>query len=210
MAKKKFYVVWNGRKTGIFDRWETCKKSVDKFERAQFKSFTTLYEAEQAFNTGFEKHSTIKLQPSEQLRFLNDEVEDPVWESICVDASCLGNPGKLEYRGVWTKTGEEIFRQGPFENGTQNIGEFLAIVHGLAWLEKQGSTIALYTDSLTAIGWVKRKKHATQLEQKTANEPLFNLLERAEIWLNTHQIRNKILKWNTEIWGDIPADFGRK
>jgi len=209
MAKKKFYVVWNGRKTGIFDNWDQCRESVDGFERAQYKSFKTMFEAQRAYQEGYIPAVPV-VKPVEPMIFQDREIEDPIWDSISVDASCLGNPGVMEYRGVWTKTAEEIFRQGPFENGTVNIGEFLAIVHGLAWLEKKGSTIPVYTDSLTAISWLKNKKANTFLDKNSQNDPLFQLIERAENWINTHQIRSKILKWNTEVWGEIPADFGRK
>ena len=58
-------------------------------------------------------------------------------ESIAVDAACSGNPGNMEYRGVYTKTKEQIFHQGPFPQGTNNIGEFLALVHGLAFFKKR-------------------------------------------------------------------------
>lgn len=209
MAKKKFYVVWNGRKTGIFDNWDQCRESVDGFERAQYKSFKTMFEAQRAYQEGYIPAVPV-VKPVEPMIFQDREIEDPIWDSISVDASCLGNPGVMEYRGVWTKTAEEIFRQGPFENGTVNIGEFLAIVHGLAWLEKKGSIIPVYTDSLTAISWLKNKKANTFLDRNSLNDPLFQLVERAEHWINTHQIRSKILKWNTEVWGEIPADFGRK
>lgn len=208
--KQKYYVVWNGRQNGVFDSWEACKESVDGFERAQFKSYSTLFEAEHAYNSGYGKTPVIKVKPSEQIKFKNDEIENPVWESISVDAGCLGNPGILEYRGVITSTGEEIFRKGPFENGTQNIGEFLAIVHGLAYLRQKGSNIAVYSDSLTAIGWVKTKTPKTTLVKTESNEKLFELLERGVNWLKSNEYPNKLLKWKTEIWGEIPADFGRK
>ncbi|WP_049769545.1 RNase H family protein [Rippkaea orientalis] len=80
-----------------------------------------------------------------------------------VDASCIGNPGDVEYRGVSTETREEIFHKRPMAYGTKNLGEFLAIVHGLAYLKNQNKDIPLYSDSQTAILWVKNKKIKTKL-----------------------------------------------
>jgi len=130
--------------------------------------------------------------------------------SLSVDAACSGNPGVMEYRGVYTATGQEIFRQGPFQQGTNNIGEFLALVHGLALLKQQNSTIPVYSDSVSAMAWVRNKKAKTTLEICPENQILFDLIARAEKWLRTNSYSNPVLKWETRIWGEIPADFGRK
>ncbi|KAA6303564.1 MAG: Ribonuclease H [Candidatus Ordinivivax streblomastigis] len=137
-------------------------------------------------------------------------MSNKILNSLSVDAACSGNPGIMEYRGVFTATGEEIFHQGPFQQGTNNIGEFLALVHGLALLKKQNSTIPVYSDSVSAMAWVRNKKAKTTLEHCEANKILFELLARAENWLKTNTCLNPILKWETREWGEIPADFGRK
>ena len=116
----------------------------------------------------------------------------------------------MEYRGVYPPTMQEIFRIGPLKKGTNNIGEFLALVHGLALLKQKGSDLPIYSDSRNAIGWVKKKKCKTLLEREPVNEPIFDLIERAEKWLNTNTYTTPILKWETSEWGEIPADFGRK
>ena len=134
----------------------------------------------------------------------------PDFQSLSVDAACSGNPGLMEYRGVYTKTGEEIFRQGPFKDGTNNVGEFLALVHGLAFMKQKNSPLPIYTDSKTAIAWVKTKKAKTKLEKNDTNAILFDLISRAEKWLAENKYSTQILKWETEVWGEIPADFGRK
>ena len=109
-----------------------------------------------------------------------------------------------------TKTKKLLFKHGPFKQGTNNIGEFLALVHGLAELKKSKNLNPIYTDSITAISWVKKKKCNTKLERTEKTERLFLLVDRALIWLKTNSYNNKILKWKTKIWGEIPADFGRK
>jgi len=134
----------------------------------------------------------------------------PNFESMSVDAACSGNPGVMEYRGVYSKTGEEIFHQGPFKYGTNNIGEFLALVHGLALLKQKNSPLPIYTDSKTALAWVKLKKAKTKLEKNDSTDVLFDLIARAEIWLKNNKYTTVILKWETAVWGEIPADFGRK
>ena len=129
--------------------------------------------------------------------------------ALAVDAACSGNPGPMEYRGVYLGDGKEIFHFGPV-HGTNNIGEFLAIVHALALLDKQGLKMTIYSDSRTAISWVRKKCCKTQLERTEHTEQLFQLIERAEAWLKAHRVTNPIVKWETDQWGEIPADFGRK
>lgn len=199
---KKFYVVWAGHETGVFDNWEECQKSITGFPGAKYRAFKDETEANEAYAHGY-THKKGKTTPVR-----HHEVN---WDSICVDAACSGNPGILEYRGVDSKNGKEIFRQGPFNQGTNNIGEFLAIVHGLAWLKtNKNNYTGIYSDSRTALKWVRDKKVKTKLQPSNQNKKLFNLIERALIWLKTHDYDNPILKWDTESWGEIPADFGRK
>ena len=127
-----------------------------------------------------------------------------------VDAACSGNPGIMEYRGVELATGQELFHKGPFPLATNNIGEFLAIVHALSMLSGKKEKIAVYSDSGTAIGWVKNGKARSKLPRNEKTERIWNLLERAEDWLRQHPASPSLLKWHTSVWGEIPADFGRK
>ena len=210
MAKGKFYVVWQGHEPGVYRDWNVCKKQIENFPNAKYKSFEKEEEANVAFRRGFEDY--IKTGKSADKISLPKAsfAGKPDPESLSVDAACGGNPGIMEYRGVYTRTGQEIFRIGPFEEGTNNIGEFLAIVHGLAFLKKQNSPLPIYSDSVTAISWIKQKKCKTKLEENEKNTPIFELIERAEKWLNENTYATKILKWETTAWGEIPADFGRK
>ena len=129
--------------------------------------------------------------------------------AIAVDAACSGNPGKMEYQGIDLATGAQVFHFGPVY-GTNNIGEFLAIVHALALMEKTGVKKTIYSDSYNAILWVKKKQCKTKLERTPRTEQLFGIIARAERWLNTHAITTPIIKWETKKWGEVPADFGRK
>ncbi len=209
--KKKYYTVWKGHKTGVFDNWNDCKAQTANFEGARYKSFDTFEAAKTAFKGNYKeyigKNKRFKSELSaEQLK----KIGQPNYNSISVDAASSDNPGKMEYRGVDTKTKKQLFIQGPFEEGTNNIGEFLAIVHGLALLKKNNSNRIIYTDSRTAISWVKKKTCNTKLERNTKNKTLFELVDRAVIWLNSNSYSTTIVKWETKAWGEIPADFGRK
>lgn len=208
MSKAKFYVVWKGRKTGVFNSWEDCAAQVNSFTGAEYKAFESRAAAEEAFKGAYSdyKGRYVSSLSAESLR----KIGHPVMESVCVDAACSGNPGILEYHGVDTRTKRELFRQGPFENGTNNVGEFLAIVHALAVLQKKGLQDLVYSDSETAILWVKKKKCKTKLKPSENNRQIFDLIARAEDWLATNKYENPVLKWDTEAWGEIPADYGRK
>ena len=224
MAKQKFYVVWNGAEDGVYTSWEACKEAVEGFSGAKYQAFKTEAEAEEAFEMGYEafQEKMKEMKVPKDLKDLKEVKDDTpptpspklppaaINESIAVDAACSGNPGKMEYRGVYLRTGKEIFHYGPVW-GTNNIGEFLAIVHGLALLKQKGlNTMPIYSDSVNAQLWVKRKKCKTTLERNEKSEALYQLIERAENWLKNNTYQNPIVKWPTEEWGEIPADFGRK
>ena len=204
-GKNKFYVVWQGLNPGIYCSWEECLLQVKGVQGAKYKGFETREEAETAFSEGAPSYSP-RLKKEEPSKVLPADINC----AVAVDASCMGNPGKMEYQGVWAADGGLIFRIGPFEDGTNNIGEFLAIVHALAWMEKYGVNYTIYSDSRNAMLWVANKKCKTKLERTGRNDIIFELIERAEKWLNTHSFRAKIVKWDTKSWGEIPADFGRK
>jgi ribonuclease HI len=205
MAGKKWYVVWKGLVPGIYESWQECKQQIEGFEAALYKSFETQIQAVEAYRSDPHNYIGRKKKPD-----LHSCSSCFISYSLAVDAACSGNPGKMEYRGVYIETGEEIFHAGPFDTATNNIGEFLALVHGLALLKKQNSDIPVYSDSVNAIQWVKNKKCKTLLTPCQANEPVFDLISRAEKWLNENSYSNQILKWDTRAWGEIPADFGRK
>ncbi|MDD4141782.1 MAG: ribonuclease H family protein [Bacteroidales bacterium] len=207
--KRKYYVVWKGINTGIFDNWADCKSSVEGFQGAKYKSFETVEDATEAFRNGYEQYYRNKAQGGSAVSWQNAE-HRPIIPSVSVDAACSGNPGVLEFRGVETATGAEFFKQGPFVEGTVNIGEFLAIAWALALLKKAGSNLPIYSDSKTAIKWIKDKKINTKLMRSPKNEKLFQIVDRALAWLHSNSYPNTIIKWDTEAWGEIPADFGRK
>lgn len=210
MAKNKYYVVWRGVEPGIYHSWADCQLQIKGYPGAHFKSFKTLDEAKSAWSNGDPKVQRTSTFTRKKKLIDYHEATDIIKNSWCVDAACSGNPGVMEYRGVHTMDGSVIFHQ-KFDTGTNNIGEFLALVHALALLRQSNNEqTAIYTDSKTAISWVKNKKAKTTLKKDDSTAILYDRIYRAEKWLSIHPISNKIIKWNTDRYGDIPADFGRK
>lgn len=208
--KKKYYVVWKGKKPGIYESWDDCKAAISGIKGAEYKSFLTFEMAKKAYIGNYEDYKGKKKGESELSPVELLKIGQPNYHSISVDAASSGNPGVMEYQGVDTKTKKTLFKQGPFGLGTNNIGEFLAIVHGLAFLKERKSDRIIYTDSRTAMSWVRKKKCNTKLTENQKNKGLFDLITRAEKWLKTNQYSTPIVKWETKAWGEIPADFGRK
>ena len=202
MNNKKFYVVWKGNNPGIYFSWAECQNEIKNVKGALYKSFKNLEEAKNAFSIGYEDY-----KKSKNIKNLDN---GPDLNSISVDAASSGNPGLMEYQGVDTKTKEVLFKMGPFKNATNNIGEFLALVHGIAMMENQKKKKIIYSDSITAISWVNKKKCQTKLKRNEENNDVFILIERAILWIKKNNFSVKIKKWKTKLWGEIPADFGRK
>jgi len=214
MPARKFYVVFKGYQPGIYDTWEECKAQIDGFHGAAFKGYPTCDDATEAFR---------KAMDTEEMQFYTflskakitatnyDAFPQIRQDAIAVDGACDKNPGgNVEYQGVRVGTGERIFHFGPAPCGSNNIGEYLGLVHALALLEKQGdSTTPIYTDSRTALAWLRRRGHKSTVKMPPDSK-LAQMLARADLWLQTHAPLNPVLKWDTEQWGEIPADFGRK
>ena len=161
MSNKKWYVVWHGKSPGIYKTWDDTKEQINGVSGAKFQSFKTEWAAKEAFKIG----------PSAFQNLREKVLPEKVWDSISVDAACSGNPGIVEYRGVFTKTKKEIFHKKIDGIGTNNCGEFLAIVHALAWQNETSQSLPIYSDSDVAIGWVRQKKCKTTLEESSNTTP---------------------------------------
>ncbi len=207
MAKKqKYYAIWKGHETGVFSTWEETQQHIKGFPGAQYKAFDSQKEAEEALK----KNYWASVQAAEKKDKPAGNVGKPIVPSLSVDAACSGNPGVLEYQGVDTATKQVVFKQGPFPQGTVNLGEFLALVHGIAYLQKNNFPYPIYSDSITAIAWVRDKVVKSKLEPNELNAELFERVDRALEWLKNNKVSTKVLKWETEFWGENPADYGRK
>lgn len=202
----KYYVVWQGVKPGIYTSWSEAKQNIEGFPGARYKSYPTEVEAEEAFLAGPPEISHVGMKAKARPA----APEHMIKEAVAVDAACSGNPGAMEYRAVSLWNNQVIFHE-KHKLGTNNIGEFLAIVHALALLKQKDMTdIVVYSDSQIAINWVRSGKCRTKLQQTPNTIDLLEIVQRAEIWLANNEIKNPIIKWPTSEWGEIPADFGRK
>ena len=219
--KQKYYVVWRGNVPGVYESWGECEKQIKGVAGARYKSYESRTLAEQAFRIGPEMAASVVEKQSKGEPMLSvDELgmtvvraeasgPKPELKAIAVDAACSGNPGVMEYQGVYVASRTELFHfKAPV--GTNNIGEFLAIVHGLAYLKKNNMSEVLYSDSVNAINWVKAKQCRTKLALTPETQQLYDIIHRAEAWLHNNRYSTEIRKWDTDRWGEIPADFGRK
>jgi len=219
--KSKWYVVWFGHAPGIYPSWEKCRPQVEGFPGSRFRAYDTLAEAREAFDRGPARGGPAKAEESVTTSPLSKakKVAKPKTEarkhgavlpSISVDAACNMVTRVMEYRGVDTASGKELFRMGPYNGSTNNLGEFLAIVHAMGMMSKQGKVLPIYSDSKTALAWVRNRQVKTTVAPTKENKPVFELIARAEAWLKANTKEFIILKWETEKWGENPADFGRK
>jgi ribonuclease HI len=150
--QNKFYVVWKGRQRGIYSSWKECSARVSGFTGARFMAFESRALAEQALAGRYEDYRNGS---SRAVKLSRADGDAPAPDSIAVDASCRGNPGPMEYRGVMIGKGREVFRPAPVKHGTNNIGEFLAIVHALEYLKEHGLDWPVYSDSGHPLGEAK-------------------------------------------------------
>jgi len=211
----KYYVVLKGCQTGIFTSRDECKRQVDGFLWAIYKSFSTQQAAEFAWKA---QNFWQKWQSTAD--YLRTVMGPEFDTAICTDAACPSNPGPVEYRGVRISTGDELFFCGPYQWWSVNIAEFLAIVEGIKIIENDDVIYpslqwpyTLYSDSKIALSRVKKWKINTQIIKNSTNALLFEKVEQAEEWLHHNKQRSEFVilkKRPTSQRGQIPADFGRK
>lgn len=219
-SANKYYVVWEGRAPGIYDNWEDARAQVDEYPGARFKAFSSQTAATLAFRGDPSEHTGIlrsiaahNAATTPHTRTSAPYAPPPgvITDAIAVDGACARNPGPMEYRGVSIADGTELFHVGPLDDGTNNVAEYLALIHALALLDRQHNTrTVVYSDSVNAISWVRRGGHRSQLARTPRNAVIHNMLARADAWLRAHPVHNAIHKWDTRHYGEIPADFGRK
>jgi ribonuclease HI len=211
----KYYVVFEPKENrGVYKSWDECKVVVCGCRSASYCSFKSLDLAEAALRSG-SVLAARAAQAREKQCMWKTQVEMPC---LVVDAACSGCPGPVEFRGVVLTdkalgvTQCEVFRCGPYASGTNNIGEFLGLVSGLRWLENTSLPYPVYTDSATAIKWVKTLGYCNSHQENVGRE-LAMAIRIAESWLQgptAGKYIARIQKWDTRAWGEIPADYDRK
>lgn len=202
---------WKGTTPGVYATWAECESAIKGHSNAKYKSFLTLESAQRAFQEGPDEYwGTGKFVSGLSGETLA-AIGQPITNSICADAAWNTDSKTMEYRGVWYHDKSMAFQQGPFENATNNIGEFLAIVHALALMAKRSIDWPVYSDSQTAISWASKKSvRSKSMQRRETSAQINDLVARALRWLNKNEYTNEVLKWHTEAWGEVPADYGRK
>jgi ribonuclease HI len=208
MGKQKWYVVLKGRIPGIYTQWEDAKAQISGFPAALFRSFESKEQAEQAIRLGKfpVQRPGMEKKPAPTSKTASRR---PEGNFVVVDAACSGVPGPTEYQGFLMPEKRLLFSLH-IGLATNNLGEFLGIVHALAYLRKADSNLPVYSDSATAISWVFKKQVKSTLKRDRETEQAWQLVDRALLWLKENPSTNRILKWETPFWGENPADFGRK
>ncbi|UKN03888.1 ribonuclease H family protein [Paracrocinitomix mangrovi] len=195
----------------MYTEWKDVLENIKGVKGPIYKTFGSKQLAEKAFTEHPDKYKDGDYKKTKDLdEDTLKKIGNPIELSLAVDAAC-NNKGDFEYQGVWTFSNEVVFRVGPYKKGSNNIGEFLALVHALAYLKQQKDEkmhiLPIYSDSRIAMGWVRQKICRTN---KQPPADVQQLIKRAEHWLKNNTYKNPILKWETKVWGEIPADFGRK
>lgn len=223
-----YYGVWQGRNIGIYSSWNECKLQVDGYKGAKYKKLNAQNEQE-AKNEFFEAMKNFQkkeLNNKEQTKIVTQvtqlekkativqkALDYPDGDYLTVDGAAQGQEN-CEYQAVFSSSKKLAFKSKVFKGGTNNIGEFLGLVEAIKYILNNKITPIVYSDSVTAIAWIKYKKaKTTARDTGKITDELEKLLQEAENFLvyNTEDIEKiSIRKWNTKDWGEIPADYGRK
>jgi ribonuclease HI len=157
---KKFYVVWTGRRTGVFTDWPTAHQHVDKFPGAKFKAFATHAEADQAFRSGGPAPVRARSTAVKESKTANVPTSNTGLQIYC-DGACEPNPGNAG-------SGVVVYRDGTLAqlwyglynpNGTNNTAELNALQQALLLAEKAieaGEDVQILCDSTYAINCVSK------------------------------------------------------
>lgn len=213
MSKNKFYVVWKGRETGVFTDWTEVSKLIKGFRNAEYKGFANKESAELEFQlgspSGRSKINEVKV--SEKPEGASSKTKAPDYECLTVDGSYLGSKNMMQYRCVWNASGEEVFGTKPILGGNQNIAEFLALVGAMKYrvVTKQYD-LHIYSDSKTALSWVRNKKIKSTYDLGQLDEIVQNRIYGALEFISKSGVAKNLFKWESALWGEIPADYGRK
>jgi ribonuclease HI len=236
------YVVWKGRKPGVYDSWSECYEQVNGYSGPVYKGFHSRGEAKEALkrdpliyvrglpgkNTSQKSHDQLKKEARRRNRYerraekrqqrkeaqavvqRQERLELPC---IVVDGSYLGNLDRMEYQAIGLPQNAIIFSDGPYRGGGASIAEFLGLVKGLQYLENRQMDMLIYSDSKTALSWVRRcKVNSVILKRDDCPDQVKEMVQDALGWLrsNTDFTKGRFRKWHTTFWGENPADYGRK
>jgi len=195
---KKFYVVWQGRKPGIYTDWPTCLQQVDKFTGARYKSFPSLADAQSAFeggssSAGTSSKSKNKSNASSVKTYTAKEVlAFDAYTKIFTDGGCEPNPGEAG-SGLALYCENELTQlwYGLYNPmGTNNTAELNALHQALLIAKREINakrTVAIFCDSKYSIqcviqwaaSWEKKgwKKSGGEIKNLALIQQMFALYQ---------------------------------
>lgn len=214
MAKQKFYVVWKGRKPGIYTRWDQCKAMVDGFAGAKYKSFASMAEAEAAFGSSVapafkSSKPASQTKKSHGNKSLSQEAIDVMPEQVKIftDGACEPNPGEAG-TGLAVYVDNKISELwfGLYQPmGTNNTAELQGLQQALEMAKAkiaQGLSVAIYCDSRYAIdcitqwapGWQKKgwKKATGEIKNLDIIQPSFSLYQSLQGKVNICHVNGHV------------------
>lgn len=201
MKNNKYYVVWKGINTGVYDNWNDCKKQVNGFSGALHKSFESLDEAEKAFEEYSESpNSTSTSIPPSPYSI----------KSFIVNGNCQDTFGEISYRWKISGSTSNAKEINLAMIGTKNIADFIAIVYLIKLSQKVKLNLPIYTNSKTAKNWILNKKCNHHLFVSKKTEAVLAVIKETEDWLSNNAVENEILFWDSVAWGKFPLVNRRK
>ncbi|GAU78295.1 viroplasmin family protein [Fusibacter sp. 3D3] len=161
----------NGRKTGIFNTWAECKRQIDGFSGAIYKSFSNYEEAENYIDMS--KHQFNK---------------DTNWEvESYVDGSYSENLKMYSYGCLIFINGETI-ELSEAQNATALIemrnvaGEILGAQKAIEWAYKNGhKSIKIFYDYEGIEKWANGEWAATKIGTKEYQHFIHNFRQKLDI-----------------------------
>jgi ribonuclease HI len=198
MAKQKFYTVWVGRNTGVFDTWEQCKAQIHEFPKAKYKSFGTKNLAEEAFANAAEYINEANQNETES--------PEPIAESICVHSYAISQ-NIIGYAGYHTSAGDNYFKFENIETNHIHLADFVGLVHALAYCKEKSLALPIYSNSQNAINAIETINiNRLQINPNTISQQAQNLINRAIQFLQNNTYINPILAWQTKNWGVMQSN----
>ncbi|MGL6260052.1 ribonuclease H1 domain-containing protein [Vibrio sp. WXL103] len=208
---KKYYVVWQGRETGIFTTWAQCKAQVDNFSGARFKSFPSLEEAQAAFGRPSKlKASTTKAKTSKpkSTPLTQSQIDAmPYTVKIFTDGACEPNPGEAGtgLAVYQDQTLSELWYGLYQAHGTNNTAELHGLNQALRLAKEklsQGHSVGIYSDSrysidcLTkwAVGWEKKgwTKSDGEIKNLDIIKPMYALYQQIASQISIHHVNGHV------------------
>ena len=163
-SKKKYYAVKAGHKPGIYETWDECKKNVDGYPGAQYKSFKTLKEAEDFLVTGYvyKERDTRTLEEVLEARAQEEKEDGSASEAVAyVDGSFNSETEEYSY-GMVIYHGGNVFEDSMCFNNPDMVslrniaGEIEGSMHAISYCLEHGiKSVDIYYDYIGIEKWAK-------------------------------------------------------